>query len=184
MPRPQKNRSFASFALLFFRKNSNYVKMRKFFFLFFLPLCAFGATEPILISLGVGCFNVSGTHKRYVFQAEYKGKNFWYALRPQAGAFITELKGTYFYGGLAYDLFFGKYCVLTPSFSPGVYFRGQDKSLGFPIEFRSCIELAGVFNKGMRLGVEAYHLSNAHLSRRNPGVNVVAVFYSFPLKFN
>jgi lipid A 3-O-deacylase len=134
-----------------------------------------------LLSLEAGIYNVTGTHLRSLYQIEYKWKPVVADLRPQIGFFVAENWATYLYGGIAYDLFLGKHVALTPSFSPGLYAKGKGKDLGFPLEFRSCLELAFIFNNGARLGAEIYHLSNAHLSSKNPGVNEATLFYSIPL---
>jgi len=133
-----------------------------------------------LFSIGAGFFNISGHHKRYLFQAEYKAKPFFYELRTQVGFFVTELTTTYFYAGVAYDLLLGHHFVITPSFSPGLYFKGNGKELGLPVEFRSALECAYRFECMGRLGAMVYHLSNASLGYKNPGVNALAFFYSIP----
>jgi lipid A 3-O-deacylase len=134
-----------------------------------------------LLSLEAGIYNVTGTHLRALYQIEYKWKPVVADLRPQVGLFVAENWATYIYGGIAYDLFLGKRVAITPSFSPGIYFKGQGKNLGLPLEFRSCLEVAFIFKNGARLGAEIYHLSNASLGSRNPGVNEATIFYSIPL---
>jgi hypothetical protein len=136
-------------------------------------------TSP-LISIAAGVHSPK-RNQVWLFQAEYKGRLYGGVLRPQFGAMITTSPSYYFYGGIAFDLFFGRHIVFTPSFSPGVYIRGKGKDLGFPIEFRTCVELAYVFDNCSRLGVQGFHLSNASLAHHNPGLNAIALFYSFKL---
>lgn len=155
--------------------------LKKFFV---LSLCATAATfaeKPPLLSFGAGCVNITGFHKSWLFQAEYKWKPPALGLRPQAGLFITSLGSTFFYGGICYEFLMGKKIVLTPSFCPGLYFRGKGKDLGHRVEFRSAMDLAYRFKNEGRLGASFYHLSNSHLSDRNPGVNILAFYYAFPL---
>ncbi len=137
--------------------------------------------DPGLLSVGMGLFNVTGVHKRYLWEVEYKFKPVIDQLRPQVGIFGSEMGSTYLYGGISYDIFIGKRLVFTPSFCPGVYSRGYGKDLGFPIEFRSAFEGAYRFRGGYRFGGMFYHVSNAHLSSRNPGVNNFVVFAAFPI---
>jgi lipid A 3-O-deacylase len=138
--------------------------------------------KEALLSLGAGYTNITKSHnRRLLFQLEYKWKPIVAELRPQAGAFVTVQRSAYFYGGFAYDLLLGEKVVLTPSLSVGVYMRGKGKDLGFPINFRSAIELAYRFDNKARLGAVLYHLSHAHMAHRNPGINILAVFYSIPL---
>jgi len=140
-----------------------------------------GKELPSLLSLGIGDFNFTGHHHKFLFQAEYKRSPFIDHLRTQVGIFITTQEATFLYTGLAYDILLGKSFVLTPSFSPGLYFRGEGKDLGFPLEFRSALEFALRFKNASRLGMMAYHISNAGIGHRNPGVNVFALFYAIPL---
>ena len=153
----------------------------KKFLTFSLFVAAAFAERPPLVSIGGGCVNITGVRKSGLFQAEYKWKPPVSELRPLAGMFVTTLGSTFFYGGISYDFLLGKKVVLTPSFCPGFYFRGAGKDLGFPVEFRSAMDLAYRFKNEARIGASFYHLSNSHLSRRNPGVNILAFYYAFPL---
>ncbi len=157
--------------------------LKKFFALSLLTTALFAERTP-LVSIGAGCVNVTGVHKSWLVQAEYKWKPVVSELRPQVGIFITSLGSTFLYGGISYDILIGKKVVLTPSFCPGLYYRGEGKDLGFPLEFKSAMDIAYRFKNESRIGASFYHLSNAHLSRRNPGVNILAFYYAFPLQSN
>jgi hypothetical protein len=137
--------------------------------------------HPPLLTVGAGYFDMTSHHPRFLGQVEWKGRPSRCNFRPQVGFLATERGSFYAYAGVAWDAYLTKQLVFTPSLSPGVYMRGSGKDLQFPIEFRSCVELACVFENGGRFGVEVYHLSNAHLAHKNPGVNCCALFYSFPL---
>jgi len=60
-------------------------------------------------------------------------------------------------------------------------FRGDEIDLGSPLEFRSSIEVGVRLSHGQRLSLLLYHLSNAGLGYRNPGVEVLGIGYSFGL---
>jgi lipid A 3-O-deacylase len=117
-----------------------------------------------------------------MLQLEYKSTftNFKKA-RPIYGAFITEKLSSYFYCGVGYDIFLGKYLVFTPSIAAGIYFQGNGKKLHYPLEFRSSAELCYVFKNKSRIGGQFYHISNASLGRKNPGVEALLLTYSFAL---
>jgi lipid A 3-O-deacylase len=132
-----------------------------------------------LLALGMGIFNMTGSHRNMLFQAEYKFSPFAYEFRPMVGITTTTKWETDIYAGLGFDIYLGKYIVLTPSFAPSLYFRGHGKDLGYPLEFRSSLELAAVVYKQQRIGVGVNHLSNAHLSSRNPGANSIVFYYAF-----
>lgn len=143
---------------------------------------AFAKEEsPPLLSLGAGIFNVDQEARRLQLQAEYRSKCFYRNLRYLAGVFVTQNASLYVCAGLAYDIYFGKRFVVTPSFAPGVYFRGNGKDLGYPLEFRSSMEVAYVLNHKGRIGAQFYHISNASLGYKNPGEESLIFFYSIPL---
>lgn len=131
--------------------------------------------------IGGGGFNMLRDNRSWQFQWEYRWDVGVYQLRPLASLMGTEKGTIYLCGGAGWDIFLGKHLVLTPSFAPGIYFRGSGKSLHFPLEFRSAIELAYVFNNHGRLGAQFYHISNASLGRKNPGAESLIFFYAVPI---
>ena len=163
----------------------------RFFYIFFI--CLIGITIQAfstaldntgmvpLLSFGLGSFNVQRDNRTAEFQIEYKFAKSIFMARPMIGAFTTSKAAFYIYTGIGWDLHLSRYLVLTPSFAPGLYFQGNDKNLGYPIEFRTCMELAYKFKNKGRLGAMFYHLSNASISRRNPGEESLLLFYSLPL---
>lgn len=170
--------------------------MKRFFFLlFFLPLITFAGekekkepiNDPSILSFGIGIFNIIHNTKAANFQIEYRSQLSLYRnqilfIRPLIGVMATSKGSSYFYGGIAFDFFLNKHLVLTPSFAPGIYFKGGGMELGFPLEFRSSIELAWRFENRSRFGAMFYHLSNASLGFKNPGTECLVFFYAIPLK--
>jgi lipid A 3-O-deacylase len=150
-----------------------------------LPLVSYAqkTQEKVdLLSTGIGFFNILRDHPRWQYQFEYKWDVQCYNIRPLASFMGTDRGTVYFCGGAGYDIFLGKKLVLTPSFAPGFYFKGKGKDLHFPLEFRSSLELAYIFNNKGRLGAQFYHISNASLAHKNPGAESLIFYYSFPLK--
>ena len=72
--------------------------------------------------------------------------------------------------------------VLTPAFAAGWYDAGDSDGydLGFPVEFRTALQLDWCFHSGVRLGITAFHLSNASLGFHNPGTETLAIVLSIP----
>ena len=134
-----------------------------------------------LLSLGVGAFNVCQRETTAQFQIEYRSALSFIKARPFIGAFTTTKSNFYLYGGLGWDLHFSKYLVVTPSFAPGLYLHGNDKKLGYPLEFRTSLEVAYKFKNKARLGLQFYHISNASIGEHNPGAESLMLFYSIPL---
>lgn len=138
---------------------------------------------PLLTFAG-GVFNLNKESKKSAeFQIEYRFANSFFMARPMIGAFMTSKSAFYAYTGIGWDLHLSRFLVMTPSFSPGIYFKGNDRDLGYPLEFRSCIEFAYKFQSKGRLGLEFYHVSNASLGEKNPGSESLLLFYSLPLKY-
>lgn len=136
---------------------------------------------PSHLMVGPGLFNVDRTHIRGLIQFEYRWAIRVRNLRPLVTFAIATDENFFLGGGIAYDIFFWKKVVLTPSFAPGVYFHSYGKNLGFPINFRSGIELAYVLGNKGRIGAQFNHISNAHMFHKNPGANTLFVFYAIPL---
>ena len=164
------------------------MRLKLTFLIFIIPFLLVGkgiakepSSAPPLLQIGGGFFNVLRTKYCGQGSIEYKRSPVVYQLRPFVGFLMTTKKSVYVYGGVGYDFFIGKHFVLTPSFAPGVYYRGQGKDLGFTLEFRSSIEAAVDFCKHHRLGVQFYHISNASLGHKNPGEESLVFFLAIPL---
>lgn len=163
--------------------------MKKLLIFCLLPL--FLLADPIadskLLNVGVGVFNIVRNTKSMNFQVEYRSdlplyRNEHIFIRPLVGVMANWEPSAYFYGGIAFDFFFRKHFVFTPSFAPGIYIKGGGMELGFPLEFRSSAEAAYRFSNHSRLGAMFYHISNASLGFRNPGTECLVFFYSIPIK--
>ena len=60
---------------------------------------------------------------------------------------------------------------ITPSFAPGYYNYGNGKDLGYPLEFKSEIQVTLNLTESSNLGMSYNHISNASLGSKNPGAN-------------
>ncbi len=103
-------------------------------------------------------------------------------IRPLVGVMSTVQGSGYLYGGINFDLFLGGRLIIAPGFAAGYYWAGgQGKELGYPLEFRSGVELGWLFAESYRFGVHFYHLSNAGLGSKNPGEESLVLYYEIPL---
>ena len=59
---------------------------------------------------------------------------------PITGAFITAKNAFYVYTGVQAEYQFGSLAI-TPSFAPGYYNAGSGKDLGYPLEFKTEIQM-------------------------------------------
>lgn len=140
------------------------------------------AQDPAFLSFSAGGFDVNRKKNEAVeFGVQYRSDQKLWIFQPMAGAMVTTDKATNLYAGISLDIFLGNRFVVRPSFAPGVYFKGDGLDLGHVIEFRSGIEIAYRFDNRSRLGLELYHLSNAHLDDENPGEESLVLHYSVPI---
>ncbi|MBI5346259.1 MAG: acyloxyacyl hydrolase [Chlamydiae bacterium] len=112
---------------------------------------------------------------------EYKFYPSFLKFHPMLGFMATVEKVTFTYGGVSLDLNLNKRVVFAPSFCAGYYTNGSGKDMGYPLEFRTGLEISLGLNDKSRVGILAYHTSNAKLGHRNPGTESLDLFYSFPI---
>ena len=89
---------------------------------------------------------------------------------PITGAFITSKNAFYIYTGVQAEYQFGSLAI-TPSFAPGYYGEGNGKDLGYPLEFKTEIQMSYDLSNTTHLGMSYNHISNASLGTKNPGAN-------------
>ena len=99
-----------------------------------------------------------------------KRKSFLGTLSPITGFIITENNAQYFYTGVLAQYKIGKLNVV-PSFTPGLYGKGDGKDLGHVVEFKSEVQLSFDLFSDSELGFSYNHISNASLGKKNPGAN-------------
>lgn len=166
------------------RRNRIILMATTLFCLIMIGTNAVTAGEPGFLNVGVGVFDMFDDETTAEFRSEYT-----FSERQKIGIFTpfvglsgTAEAGSYVYGGIGLDLFFGKNVVATPNFASGIYGNGDGKDLGYAIEFRSGVNLSYRFQDYSRLGFSFHHISNAGLDDRNPGEESLLFLYSFPIQ--
>jgi len=101
-------------------------------------------------------------------------------ISPVTGFLITGDSATYLYSGVQAEYNIGKMNI-TPSFTPGLYGKGDGKDLGHMLEFKSEVQLSFDVLKNSELGFSYNHISNASLADKNPGAN--SYMFNFLKKF-
>jgi len=87
-----------------------------------------------------------------------------------------EEQAIYLSTGLQKSLNLSKNLFLVPSFSVGFYQEfDAGKDMGFPIEFKSEIELNRSFSNGSLFGLTYNHISNADIGDTNPGSDSILI---------
>ena len=154
-------------------------------FLFFTLVVSFVRSEepqtPSHLMIGMGAFDVDKSHPQLLLQLEYRWDIHFRHIRPLTGFFVASEGNCYAFAGVAIDAFLTKNIVLTPSFAPGLYYHGKGKNLGFPLNFRSALEISYVCKNQARLGAQFHHISNAGMLWKNPGADSLVFFYALPL---
>lgn len=103
-------------------------------------------------------------------------------LHPIAGGMATSAGGVYVFLGLSIDVPVGRRVILRGSFAPGYYPKGSaGKDLGYPIEFRSALEVSLPLGGQRFIGVEYSHMANAGLGSINPGLESLVVTLTLPV---
>ena len=136
------------------------------------------------VSIGLGYYDILDNHDAADFRIEYRpGTPIIWELRPWLGAEVTSDGGVYGAGGFLYDFHMGNNWLLTPSIGAGLYADGGGKDLGSTIEFRSMLELGYQFENASRVSAGFSHISNASIGDRNPGTEILSLYYHIPMQW-
>ena len=100
-----------------------------------------------------------------LFRESFLGK-----ISPITGGFLTEKNAFYLYSGVQWEYEKGL-LTITPSFAPGYYNYGDGKDLGYPLEFKSEVQMSFNLSESTQFGMSYNHISNASLGSKNPGAN-------------
>ena len=123
-----------------------------------------------------GMFDFSDDGQRAaLFGFEHQNENlirdsFLGTLSPITGLMFTGDNAAYLYTGVQAQYKIGNLNIV-PSFTPGYYNQGDGKDLGFPIEFKSELQLSFDILSNTELGLSYNHLSNGNLGDKNPGAD-------------
>lgn len=145
------------------------------------PAPAYSSDDPAFLTLAAGYYDFNDNEGAAEFRLEWHGRKLFWEVKPLAGVMMTSDAAFYGYGGILFDLYFGRRIVVSPSFAAGYYADGGGKDLGSAIEFRSALEVGWRFDDRSRLSAMVYHISNAGIDDNNPGTEVFSIGYSFPL---
>jgi len=108
-------------------------------------------------------------------------KENWF-VHPFTGIMSNIHSAFHLFVGFFKDIHLTESISLTPSFAPGLYYEGNSKRLGYSVQFRSQLELSITNDSGSKVGISFNHISNASLSKSNPGVESFALTYIVPFE--
>lgn len=141
---------------------------------------ALAEDDPSFLSFAAGAFDVLHNNTAGEFRGEYRFGTKLFIFKPFVGLLGTTDRAFYGYGGFLVDLYLSPRWVLMPNAAVGYYDRGNGKNLGSHTEFRTGAEIAYRFDNRSRLGFSFNHISNAGISKTNPGEEEMAIVYSIP----
>jgi lipid A 3-O-deacylase len=98
------------------------------------------------------------------------------------GGMVAPGGQAYGYAGIHLPVRLPLRIELRPSVAAGFYAPGSGRELGSPVEFRSSLAVGRVLSRGVRVEAYLYHLSNAGLGSRNPGLEGMGLGVSVPLR--
>lgn len=154
-------------------------------------LCTIMSTAPAMadnidrISLSVGAYDLfDGDNTATDFRIEYRpGQSLFWEFKPWIGGEVTTDGTLYGAAGFLYDYSLGNNWLLTPSIGAGLYSNGDGKDLGGSVQFREQIEIGYQFQNASRLTGSVSHMSNWGIDDKNPGTDVLGVYYHVPLQW-
>jgi lipid A 3-O-deacylase len=149
--------------------------------IFLLPPSQARADDPALLAFGAGAWDFDHGQTAGEVRGEYRfAQGLWF-IKPFIGALGTTDSAVYAYGGLRADLIFAEHYVLMPNAAVGYFERGNGKNLGSHVEFKTGVEFAYRFDNAIRLGIAFDHISNAGITKQNPGTENLLLVLSLPL---
>ena len=133
------------------------------------------------IAGGLGAFDFLHNNTAAEGRVEFRFDQRLLYLRPLVGTLFTDKGSVYAYGGFRLELPIGKHLVILPSAAVGYYEKGGGKDLGSHVEFKTGVEIDLAFANGIRVGPAFDHISNAGISKKNPGEENLMLMVSVPL---
>jgi lipid A 3-O-deacylase len=152
---------------------------------------AAAAGTPDLISFGVGYMDFDKSERK-THSSDYRFEyRFGYTFlggdevgfHPVLGFEMSSRDLLYGLGGFAMDWNFAEHGIFTWSEGAGYLDSGKQRSLGGTLQFRSMAELGYRFDNDMRLTAEFSHISDAKLTRINPGAEIIGVYLHLPTNY-
>ena len=139
-------------------------------------------SESNYLSFSIALFDfIQNNNTAIEGRAEFRFYRASIPVKPLSGIMANSDGGLFLYVGLLYDIPVNSFLYVTPSFSPGLYYKSNSKELGFTLNFRSQLEISLKFENDFRFGISFNHISNGTLGNINPGVESLALSMHFPL---
>jgi hypothetical protein len=158
-------------------------------------------SQPDLASIGLGYanFDKTKTHRDSAdIRFEYRWGmsllpmisptfdilNRYVQVHPFVSMTTSSLGVLYGLGGLAADAYIGRHGIVTWSEGGGLFFPGYGRPMGSIFEIRSTAEVGWRFDDEMRLTGYISHISNAKITYRNPGSEILGFYLHVPVSWS
>ncbi len=141
------------------------------------------AKDPAYVTYSAGWFDIKADNDAAAeLSLEYHDDTQLGWFKPFLHASYVTNGMSFLGGGLLVDMQVGDNWIVQPSFA-ATWWRGETAKLdlGYPLIFRSRLEVAYRFKDKSRLGLAFTHSSNAHLKEQNPGTETLMLNVSVPL---
>lgn len=147
-----------------------------------LPHDSAAQDEKNYLALSTAIFDIlQQDHLAFEGRLELRMNQVDWFVKPLGGIMANTDGAIHTFLGIFIEVPVTSYLFLSPSFAPGIYYKGNSKDLDFLLEFRSQFEITFKLTSGTKFGVSFNHISNASLGETNPGVESLAISYFFPL---
>lgn len=140
--------------------------------------------DTAYLLFGGGVYDILDDEKAFDLRVDYRSdKTVFWEIKPFLSGELTSQGSVWAGAGLYVDFKLHDQLYLTPSFGAGLYAKGgSNLDLGYPLEFRSQLDLSYEFEESKnRLGVAFGHISNASLDEDNPGTEILGLYYHIPI---
>jgi hypothetical protein len=162
--------------------NSKFAKFFGIISLLSVSLVSTARSEGFTFSVGKFDHNDNKTDAG-MFQLDYDFEKTLFGspigdFKPVVGFLVTDDNAKYGYAGVRLDYKLANNSVLiSPSFTPGVYGKGDGKDLGHSVEFKTQVRAALNLSPMSNFGISYSHISNASLGDKNPGANNYSISF-------
>ena len=162
--------------------NSKFAKFFGIISLLSVSLVSTARSEGFTFSVGKFDHNDNKTDAG-MFQLDYDFDKTLFGspigdFKPVVGFLVTDDNAKYGYAGVRLDYKIANNLVLiSPSFTSGVYGKGDGKDLGHSVEFKTQVRAALNLSSTSNIGISYSHISNASLGDKNPGANNYSISF-------
>ncbi len=134
----------------------------------------FDVTEPDDISF-VGLIDYRFSPR--IFSGLYDER--FHGAGLMAGILANTDSGFYGFGGLFLDIRWNEKIFILPSLSVGGYGQNHSRDLGGVLEFKPEFYIGYKLSPQNMVGLSLQHISNGGFHRKNPGVNMAIITWTF-----